>query len=451
MAVYSNRKGIDLPLAGAPQLRVDAAPPSPRVALMAADTAGLKPALAVQVGDRVRRGQKLYEDKRLPGVAFTAPAAGSVAAVHRGERRALISVVIDVDSGDAAGDQVEFTSFRGRPVAELDGAAVRALMLEAGLWPALRTRPFGNVPAADAAAGAIFITAIDTRPHAPPPALTIAARGAEFRDGLACLRKLTEGPVYLCVGAGDAVDAPAGVQVEQFDGPHPAGNVGWHIHCLHPVSLHRFVWHIGYQDVIALGHLARTGKLDFERVVSLAGPSVRQPRLLRTRVGASIDRLVAGELDDGEHRVISGSVLDGRTAMGEAHGYLGRFHHQVSALREGRQREMFGYITPGAAKFSVTGSVLGAFSRAQRALTTSTNGSPRAMVPIGTYERVMPFDILPTFLLRALIIGDDPRAVALGALELDEDDVALCTVVCPGKYEYGPLLRKTLTRVEKEH
>ncbi len=451
MAVHRNRKGLDLPLAGAPELKLDDAPTSRRVALMAADTVGLKPAIAAQVGERVRRGQKLIEDKRMPGVALTAPATGTVAAINRGARRALVSVVIEVDSGDASGEQVEFASFRSRPAAELDGAAVRALMLESGLWTALRTRPYGNMPAADAKAVAIFVTAIDTRPHAPPPQRVIAARTAEFRDGLVCLTKLVTGPVYLCTAEGDAVDTPAGVQVEQFAGPHPAGNVGWHIHCLQPVNLHRFVWHIGYQDVIALGHLVRTGKLDVERVISLAGPSVRSPRLLRTRLGASIDHLVAGELHDGEHRVISGSVLDGRTAMGDEHGYLGRFHLQVAALREGREREMFGYIAPGAAKFSVTGSVLGAFSRAHRALTTSTNGSPRAMVPIGTYERVMPFDILPTFLLRALIIRDDPRAVALGALELDEDDVALCTVVCPGKYEYGPLLREMLTRVEKEH
>ncbi len=451
MAVHSNRKGLDLPLAGAPDMRIEAAAPSPRVALMAADSSGLKPALAVQVGERVRRGQKVFEDKRNPGITFAAPAAGTVAAINRGERRALISVVIDVDSGDATGDQVEFASFRARPVAELDGGAVRELMLESGLWTALRTRPFGNVPAADASAAAMFVTAIDTRPHAPPPGLVIAARSAEFRDGLSCLRRLIEGSVYLCTATGEAIDAPAGVQVEQFSGPHPAGNVGWHIHRLEPVNLHRSVWHIGYQDVIALGHLARTGQLDVERVISLAGPSVRSPRLLRTRLGASIDSLVAGELHDGEHRVISGSVLDGRAARGEVQGYLGRYHLQVAALREGRERELFGYLSPGKEKFSVTGSVLGAFSRVQRALTTSTNGSPRAMVPIGTYERVMPFDILPTFLLRALITCDDERAQALGALELDEDDVALCTVVCPGKYEYGPLLRDALTRIEKEH
>jgi len=452
MAVHSNRKGLDLPLAGAPVLQIGEAAPSPRVALLAADLPGIKPGLAVQTGDRVLRGQKLYEDKRIPGVAFTSPAAGTVAEIHRGERRALISVVIDVDPADGPAKQVKFDAFGGRAAADLDVGSARALMLESGLWTALRQRPFGRVPAADGTAEAIFVTAADSRPHAPPPPLVIGPRADDFREGLACLTKVGAGPVYLCVAAGEAIDAPPGVLVEQFAGPHPSGTVGWHIHCLHPVNRERHVWHIGYQDVIALGHLVRTGLLDVERVISLAGPSVRSPRLLRTRLGASVDTLVAGELQPGEHRVISGSVLDGRVAAGEAAGYLGRYHLQVAALPEARSREMFGYIRPGAEKFSVTGTVLGAFRRAGTfAMNTSTNGGERAMVPIGSYERVLPFDILPTFLLRALITRDDIRAQELGALELDEEDLALATYVCPGKTEYGPLLRAALTRIEKEH
>ncbi len=450
MAVHSNRKGLDLPLAGAPALQVSEAAPCRRLALLAADFPGLRPALAVQVGDRVLRGQKLFEDKRIPGVAFTSPAAGTVAAIHRGERRALVSLVIDVDPGDGPAQQVQFPSFSGRNAAALDAGSVRALMRESGLWTSLRQRPFGHVPAADGNAEALFVTAADSRPHAPPPSLAIGPRADDFREGLVALTRLGAGPVILCTAAGEAIDAPPGVQVEQFRGPHPSGTVGWHIHCLHPVSLERRIWHVGCQDVIALGHLLRTGELDVGRVISLAGPSVRQPRLLRARLGAGIDELVAGELHDGEHRVISGSVLDGRTAMGEQDGYLGRYHLQVAALPEGRRREMFGYLHPGADKFSVTGVVLGAFSRAGRVLTTSTNGGERAMVPIGTYERVLPFDIEPVFLLRALITRDDPLAQKLGALELDEEDLALATCVCPSKCEYGPLLREALTRIEKE-
>jgi Na+-transporting NADH:ubiquinone oxidoreductase subunit A len=451
MGVHRNRRGLELPLAGEPALQIGDARASARVAVVAADFPGLKAALAVQAGDKVLRGQRLFEDKRIPGVSFTSPAAGVIREIHRGERRALVSVVVDVDAADGPAQQVKLASWSGRAAAELDSTAVRSLMIESGLWTALRRRPFGHVPPADGSADALFVTATDSRPHAPPPSMVIGARADDFRAGLIALSRLGPKRVYLCTSAGAAIDAPAPVQVEQFDGPHPSGTVGWHIHCLHPVDMGRHVWHIGYQDVIALGHLVRSGELDVERQITLAGPSVRKPRLLRTRLGASIDELVAGELVDGEHRVISGSVLDGRAASGEASGYLGRYHLQVAALPEGRHREMFGWITPGADKFSVTGSILGAFSRARRALTTTVNGGARAMVPIGTYERVLPFDIEPVFLLRALIIKDDQSAQKLGALELEEEDLALATCVCPSKYEYGPLLREALTRIEKEH
>jgi Na+-transporting NADH:ubiquinone oxidoreductase subunit A len=242
------------------------------------------------------------------------------------------------------------------------------------------------------------------------------------------------------------------VEVVEFAGPHPSGNAGWHVHQLLPVGLHRSVWTVGYQDVMAIGGLVTTGRLDVGRIIALGGPGARKPRLLRTRVGASLDQLLEGELMPGRQRVISGSVLDGRARTTEADAFLGRHHLQIAVLPEAGEREMFGYIVPGAEKHSVTNTVFGAFRRAHRfALSTTTNGSPRAMVPIGSYERVMPFDMLPTFLLRALIICDDQRAVELGALELDEDDIALCTYVCPGKTEYGPLLRAALDRIEKEH
>jgi Na+-transporting NADH:ubiquinone oxidoreductase subunit A len=447
------RRGLDLPLAGAPQQAIHAAGACAAVGVLGADAVGLKPTLHVEVGSRVRRGQLLFEDKKTPGTRYTSPAAGTVSALHRGERRAFQSLVIAVDGDDGADAQLGFASYNGAAPVRLSAAEVRALLVESGLWTALRTRPFSHVPDPASSPRALFVTAVDTRPHAPSVDVVLADRMDDFKVGVACLAKLSAGPTYVCVGPGSTVTAPAveNVKTEVFEGPHPAGNAGTHIHFLCPVDLERTAWHIGYQDVAAIGRLFCTGRLDVERVVALAGPGVRQPRLLRTRLGAAMAGLTQGELAADPQRIISGSVLDGRTAMGEVHGYLGRYHQQVSALAEGGERELLGWIAPGTDKFSVWGVVLGAWRRgAKLALTTTTNGSPRAMVPIGSFERVMPLDLMPTFLLRALLMRNDERAEVLGALELDEEDLALCTFVCPGKAEYGPLLRDALTRIEKE-
>ena len=452
MALHRITKGLDIPLAGEPAAVVDAARRPDFVALVAADYAGMKPSVLVKAGDRVLRGTPVCEDRRAPGVRLTAPAAGTIVAVHRGERRALQSIVIAVDPADGPAMQVAFAAHAGAGGAALDDAAVRALLLESGLWTAFRTRPYSRVPPADAVPAAIFVTAMDTRPHAPAPERVLAARGADFEAGVAAIARLTPGNTYVCRAPGAAIPVPDVPRVvcEEFAGPHPAGTAGVHIEALAPVGPTRIAWHVGYQDVAAIGRLVTTGELDVERTITLAGPGAARPRYLRTRVGAAVAALVDGELRPGAQRVISGSALDGRTAAGDVHGYLGRYHLQVAVVPEGTEREMFGYIAPGRDKFSLFGVVLGAWGRRPLPLTTSTNGGVRAMVPVGAYERVMPMDILPTFLLRALIMGDDEQAEQLGALELDEEDLALCTFVCPGKVEYGPLLRRALERLEKE-
>ena len=237
--------------------------------LLGADYPGLKPALKVDIGDRVALGQTLFEDKQSPGVRFAAPAGGTVSAIHRGARRSLVSVVISVDASIAPIEFAAAARARARPDAE----SVRELLLEAGLWPALRTRPFARVPSPTDRPAAIFVTATDTRPHAIAPAGVIAARAEDFDCGLQLLAALGH-KLFVCVAEGHRVAAPPGADVVEFAGPHPSGNAGWHIHRLLPVSLHRSVWTIGYQDVIALGRLAATGVLDVERVVALGGPGV---------------------------------------------------------------------------------------------------------------------------------------------------------------------------------
>lgn len=440
------KHGLDLPITGAPAQRIEAARPVRSVAVIGFDYHGMKPTMEVQVGDRVKLGQLLFTDKKTPGVRYTAPAAGVISAIHRGEKRVLQSVVIDID-GD---EQETFAQYDAGQLEALSDEQVRENLQQSGLWTALRTRPFSKVPALNAVPSSIFVTAIDTHPLAADPAVIIAEHAADFENGLKVLGNLAK--VFLCKadGANLPGEKLAKVQSEAFSGPHPAGLAGTHIHFLDPVSTSKSVWQIGYQDVIAVGKLFTTGQLFVERVVALGGPVAEQPRLLRTRLGASLEELTAGELKPGFNRVISGSVFGGRTAQG-AFAFLGRYHNQVSCLSEGNEREMMHYLRAGVNKHSVLNIFVSKLAGAKLFnFTTTTNGSPRAMVPVGNYEAVMPLDILPTQLLRYLIVGDTEMAQKLGCLELDEEDLALCTYVCAGKYEYGPILRDNLTRIEKE-
>jgi Na+-transporting NADH:ubiquinone oxidoreductase subunit A len=460
MAVHTITKGLDLPINGAPEQKIVAAPEVSRVAIVADDYPGMKPRMHVKVGDEVKRGQLLFEDRKSEGVMFTAPGAGKVAAINRGEFRALQTVVVELSASERAGEPApeDFHTFENyEPDAkpsELSREQIVALLQESGLWTAIRARPFGRVPPPKSPAPhSIFVTVADTNPHAPEVGKVLAGREKDFETGLAIVAKLTEGKVYVCKGPSTKVPSGkvANVQLEEFQGPHPAGTVGVHIHTLDPVSRLKSVWHLGYQDVILIGRLFATGKLDVERVVSLAGPTVEEPKLYATRLGAAIDEIIAGKLKKVENRVISGSVLTGRTAMGEIHGFLGRYHLQLSALREGREREFLGWLKPGADMFSTSGAYVSSLMPSRTYdFTTALNGSPRHMVPLGMYERVFPFDILPTFLLRAILVKDVGRAEELGVLELDEEDVALCTFVCPGKKDYGPILRDNLETIWKE-
>lgn len=439
------KRGLDVPIAGAPAQQIGSSPSVRSVALIGADYPGLQPTMKVAEGDRVLRGQALFSDKKNPDVVFTAPASGRVRAINRGARRAFLSLVIDIDEGCT--ESVSFTAHGRAALAGLSSEQVQRQLLDAGLWTALRTRPFSKVPVPGTSPAAIFVNAMDTNPLAADPAVIIAASQDAFSDGLTVLSRLA--PKLVLAQAPGAGFAAGPATVAEFAGPHPAGLVGTHIHFLQPASAARVAWHLNYQDVIAIGRLFTTGQLDSERVVALAGPVVNQPRLIRTLMGAALDDLAAGELQPGDNRVVSGSVLSGRQAQG-VEGYLGRYHLQVSALAEGRERELLHYFRPGTHRASVLNLYLGKFLRKSFPMNTSTNGSERAMVPVGTYEQVMPLDILPTQLLRSLLVGDSDQAQALGCLELDEEDLALCTYACPGKYEYGPILRDMLTRIEKE-
>ncbi|MFO7706265.1 MAG: Na(+)-translocating NADH-quinone reductase subunit A [Halopseudomonas sp.] len=440
------KRGLDLPITGSPEQTIEDARPARSVAVVGFDYHGMKPTMEVQEGDRVKLGQILFSDKKTPGVIFTAPAAGVVRAINRGDKRVLQSVVIDVDGDEA----VSFDAHAAAGLASLEPQKVREQLIQSGLWTALRTRPYSKTPAVDSQPHSIFVTAIDTNPLAVDPVVVLKHYAADFENGLKVLARL--GNIWLCKAEGVSIPGENldGVRSESFAGPHPAGLPGTHIHLLDPVSAAKSVWQINYQDVIAIGKLFTEGQLWTERVVALGGPQVERPRLLKTRLGASLDELTAGELKSGTNRVISGSVFGGRHAQGPV-GYLGRFHTQISVLAEGSERQMLHYLRAGVDKHSILNVFVSKLKSSKLFdFTTTTNGSPRAMVPLGNYEMVMPLDILPTQLLRYLIVGDTDMAQKLGCLELDEEDLALCSYVCAGKYEYGPILRDNLAQIEKE-
>lgn len=450
---FTIKRGLDLPITGSPEQVIDEGRTVTRVGVRGADYVGLKPTMLVKDGERVRLGQPLFEDKKNPGVAFSSPAAGVVEAVHRGAKRALQSVVIRVE-----GEEEETFEIGGQP-ADLDRDALTAILTRSGSWTAFRTRPYSRIPVPDTTPRSIFVNAVDTNPLAPLPRIAIQRKPGEFRLGLVALTKLTDGAVFLATRPGvelPGVDTP-GITHATFEGPHPSGLVGTHIHLLDPiVRADEVVWHVNYQDVIAIGSLLSTGRVDPHRVVAIGGPAAKSPRLVLTRLGADLGEFVEGEIGDPTRdvRVVSGSVLSGTHTPPEFKDQLdftGRYDLQVSLLYEGRDREFLGWHGLGLNKFSIKNVFASALNRTkQYAFTTNTQGSPRAMVPIGCFERVMPLDVMPTFLLRALLTQDTDMAQALGALELDEEDLGLCTFVCPGKTDYGPLLRQALTTIERD-
>ncbi|MDH3665779.1 MAG: Na(+)-translocating NADH-quinone reductase subunit A [Paracoccaceae bacterium] len=442
------RNGLDISLAGAPAQEITDAREPGELGVLGRDYRGLVPRVLVDEGDRVAAGQALFEDLRRPDIKVTTPASGRIRAINRGARRALSSIVVACE-GD---EECVFPHFAHQNLAGLPRGEVADLLLRSGLWTAMRTRPFGNVPDPTSEPSSIFVTAIDTNPLAADPAVVIGGHTNDFTTGLTVLTRLTAGPVFLCRKTGSAI--PCGdaeeIRVAEFEGPHPAGLPGTHINLLDPVGPGRAAWHLGYQDVIAIGKLFATGRLWAERVISLAGPGVLKPRLIRTLCGASIEAIVAGELAERAWRLISGPVLSGHRAQG-ALGYLGRHHIQIIALPESELSES---ARPAdlPRKLVSAGSPVSRFMNRTREqnMTLATNGRPSALIPIDAFERVLPFDILPVPLFRALLVGDLEMAVGLGCMELDEEDLALASFLCPGRQDYGEALRAMLDRVAAE-
>ena len=447
--MYRIRKGLDLPIEGSPSSELDETKSVGEVAILGSDYVNMRPTMLVKIGDQVKIGQPVFECKRQLGVIYTAPAAGEIIGLNRGQRRVFQSVAIRPDDRE---EQIEFTHYQSTSPENANETNVKNLLLESGLWSSFRTRPYSKNPSSDEKPNSIFVNSMDTNPLALDPMVVISQYAGDFANGLRIISKLTDGTTFVCHQEGKKLPAVSGnIQLNSFSGPHPSGNAGTHIHFLDPVSANKTVWTINYQDVIAIGKLFTTGRLWVERIISMAGPQIKSPRLIKTRLGASINDLVSGELlNEDNVRVISGSVLSGFEAKGPF-AYLGRYHNQISALEEGHRREFLGWAGAGGNKFSIKPSFVSSLSPSKKfSFTTSTEGSFRAMIPTGNYEKVMPLDILPTQLLRALVTKQTDLAQQLGCLELEEEDLALCTFVDHGKVDYGPILRENLTQIDEE-
>ena len=412
MGLINIKKGLDVPITGEPQQVISEGNIGKRVALLGGDYVGMKPTLTVREGDRVKIGQVVFTDKKMPQVKYTAPAAGKVVEINRGEKRKFLSLVIEMDGEE----EITYPAFSESKMDSLDRKTVVKQLVDSGLWTSFRTRPFSKVADPEQSPHSIFIPAMDSSPLAPSVEKIVEANKQNFINGLKIISKITDGKIYLCKSPDSTI--PTGnlpqLTIEQFKGPHPSGLVGTHIHFLEPVGRKKTVWHINPQDVIAVGFLFSTGKLYLERIISLAGPGVKNPRLIRTRVGAATADIIAGELKDGENRVISGSILSGNMAEGPV-AYLGKYHQQISVVPEGRERKFLGWLGLGFNLFSVKRILVSSLTPNKKFdFSTALHGGKRAVVPIGSYEKVMPLDILPTYLLRALAVTDVEEAEQLG-------------------------------------
>ena len=409
---FKHRRGLDAGVAGAVPQHVAGHFIPTSCALLGDDVPGLQPEFRIAVGDTVNTGQILFVDRKSPDISFASPATGVVTVAEFGARRTLGKVVIET-ADDVQMDVPVPDTARHR-------SGLAQLLLKCGLWPSFLTRPFGRIPRPGSVPAAIFITAVDTNPLAADPATVLAPVLTLFEHGVEALAMLTDGPVFVCQAPGaDLVPASGRIRIARFEGPHPAGLPGTHIHHLLPASVARLVWHIGYQDVVAIGDLLVNHRYRSERVIARAGPASARPGLVETRLGASLIDVAKADGAAGHAVLLSGSVISGRRS-----GYLGRYHTQMTMLSPPAQHG--------------NGTIL------ERLRRWTAQGGPGPLIPLESFERAMPLDILPVPLLRALSVGDTETAVRLGCLELVEEDLALMSYLCPGRNDYGALLRQML-------
>ena len=439
------RKGVDIKLKGEAEKVFATAEMSDTFAIKPPDFHGLTPKLAVKAGDEVKAGQILFYDKYNERVKFASPVSGEVAEIVRGAKRKIMEVRILADK------ETKYQEGNAQNVGSMSREQVVETLLNAGLWGFVRQRPYDIIANPDETPKSIFISAFDSAPLGVDNDFVVRGQEAEFQTGLDAVAKLTSGKVHLQVNNASSAEftAAKGVQVNRVDGPHPAGLVGPQIHHIDPINKGERVWTLNIQDVITIGRYFSTGKFDASRVVAVAGSQVDKPRYVKAVMGTSIAALTNGSLKSGPNRIISGNVLTGEKVAED--GYLGFYHYMVSVIPEDEEMEFFGWIAPGFNKFSLSRTFFSWLTPNKKyALGTSQQGEHRAFVMSGQYDKVFPMDVLPVYLIKAIMVGDIELMENLGIYEVAPEDFALCEFACTSKTHVQEIVRGGLDLVHKE-
>ncbi len=441
-------KGFEIKIKGKAQPKTDALPAT-TYSVKPTDFIGINPIpkRMVDTGQEVKAGDPLFFDKANPDVFFTAPVSGEVVDIKRGDKRAITEVVILADK------EIKYKTFETGDARSLSAEKISALMKESGLWVALKQRPYNVIADTKDEPRDIFISGFDTAPLAPDYNILFEGADKYFQAGVDALGKLTKGKVYLGLDGNGKVPSAfhntTGVEKRFFKGLHPAGNVGVQIHHIKPISKGEIVWTMHPQDVVFLGKLLTEGKYDTSRIIALAGSEVKNPQYYKTWSGANVEGLLNGQLNNEHVRVISGNVLTGKRI--EKNGHLGFFENLVTVIEEGDFFEMMGWILPSYARPSLSPTFPWKFMPGTEfKVNTNTHGESRAMVITGQYEKVLPMDIFPQHLLKAIIANDYDQMEGLGIYEVVEEDLALCEFVCTSKTEVQKILREGLDYMREQ-
>jgi Na+-transporting NADH:ubiquinone oxidoreductase subunit A len=439
------RKGLNIKLKGSAEKTLETLPVPEVIALKPTDFPGLTPKLCVKTDQEIKAGEALFFDKYNPEIVFTSPVGGKVVSINRGERRKILEVVVETNKNAGT---VEFK--KADPLS-LSRDEIKEQLLKSGIWPFIKKRPYGIIALPNEKPLSVYISTFDTAPLAPDYNFILKDQMAVFQTGINALSKLTDGKVFLGINENSSFGSVKNVVVNKFSGPHPAGNVGVQIHNTKPINKGEVVWTINVQDVLFIGRLFQTGKVDFSKVVALVGSEVKSPKYYKIILGAPISIIIEGKLNNIQYkqRIISGNVLTG--AKVKPQNYLAFYDSMITVIPEGDEYELFGWATLGANKFSATKTFLASlFPKKEYELNANMHGGERAFVLSGQYEKFVPMDILPVFLLKAILANDIDKMEQLGIYEVVEEDFALCEYACTSKIKVQDILRTGINEMIKE-